>query len=149
MSTIFKLGRNCKVYHGAAGDTAETEVTNLIEVNLELTGDEGEFSSRDGGGWKAWSKVMKDANVQIVMHRKATVQAAYDALLASFLNDSPIALLVLDGPVEVADSQGLDADFEVMAMSRPEPLTDGVKITFTCKPCPSTRNPAWHDSTGS
>jgi len=149
MPTIFKLGRNCKVYHGAAGDTADTAIANVVEVNLTLTGDQGDFTSRDGDGWKASSKVLKDATVDIVIIRKATVQAGYDALMTSYLTDAPIALLVLDGPVEVSDSQGLDADFEVMDVSRPEPVADGVKITFSCKPCPSTRNPTWHDSTGS
>lgn len=146
---VYKLGSNCKIYHGAAGDTAETEMLNVVEVNVNLDSDQIDASTRDGGGWKATMQGLKDATIDITVMRKATVQTGYDALMTSYLTGAAIALLVLDGPSNVADSQGLDADFQVLSHSRPEPLADGVKCTFTCKPTPSTRNPAWHDATGS
>jgi len=145
---IFKLGHKCKVYHGTAGDTAETEIANVIEVNLNVESDQIDTSTRDSA-WKTTDQGMKDATVDITILRKGTVQTGYDALMTSLLNGTPIALLILDGPSNVADSQGLDADFQVLSHSRPEPLADGVKISFTCKPTSSTRAPAWHDATGS
>ena len=143
-----KFGRNCKVYHGAAGAQAATLIADVIEATLDLADDVVDVSTR-GREFKSSDVALTDATVTIVILRKDSTQTGYEALRAAKIGKTPIALMVLDGDKDDADSQGIDADFVVTGMSRPETLSDGVKITFTCKSNTDARDGAWVDETGS
>ena len=142
-----KFGRNCKVYHGPAGTQAPTLMTDVIEATLDLADEEVDVSTR-GREFKSTDVALTDATVTIVILRKDATQAGYEALRAAKIGKTPLALMVLDGDKATADSQGIDADFVVTGMSRPEPLGDGVKITFTCKINTDARDGAWVDEAG-
>lgn len=139
-----RIGKDCVVKYGTAGTEAATVMNDVVDVNLNLGSKTTDATTRSTGGWEAEQKVLRNATVDITIARLTTPNAGYDALMASYLGTTPVlSLLIMDG--SGTDSQGLDADFEVMDVSRPEPIADGVKVTFTCKPTSSTRNPAWKD----
>lgn len=143
-----KFGRNCKIYHGTAGAQAATLIADVIDATLDTSSDEVDVSTR-GREFKSTDVALTDATVTIVLLRKDSTQTGYEALRGAHIGKTPIALLVLDGDKDDADSQGIDADFMVTGMSRPEPIGDGVKITFTCKINTDARDGAWVDETGS
>lgn len=142
-----KFGRNCKIYHGTAGSQATTLLADTIEATCDLSDDEIDASTR-GNQHKSTDCGLTDCTVTITVLRKDAAQSGYDALRAAKTAKTPIALLVLDGDKSVADSQGPDGDFVCTNMSRPEPVSDGLKITFTFKVNTDARDCVWHDATG-
>ena len=138
-----RLGLDCSLKHGTAGTTAATAFTDVIAVTLNLANEKADATTRSSGGFKQSSLTLTDATLTIEMKRTGTPNAGYDALRAACLAKTAIALLALDGTA--VDSQGLDADWVVESMSRPEPLADGVKVTFTCSLAESSRAPSWTD----
>jgi predicted secreted protein len=118
-----KLGSECKLYHGPAGQTADT----VMDV-----------TTRANQGWRAIVATLKSGTVEFEMVWD-TDDAGFTALKNAYFNNTPIALAILDGE----DGEGLDADFSVTNFSRAEPLEEAVTVSVTVKPTYSTRAPAW------
>ena len=133
-----KLGMEAKLYYGAAGATATTELTNVKDVTLNLESGEADVTTRGNSGWRATVGTLKTGSVEFEMIWDSD-DAGFAAIKDAYFNNEPIALAILDG----AGGEGLDADFSITNFSRKEALEEAITVSVTAKPTYSTRAPAW------
>ena len=145
-----RLGLDCKIYYNTDGNEDPivpgnwTELDNVRDVTLSQEHGEADVTTRANAGWKATAVALKDATVEFEMVWD-TDDAGFAALQAAFAAKATIGILVLDGAVAVAGSQGLVADMNVISFSRSEPLTEAVTVSVTLKPGYSTEPPRWEE----
>jgi len=135
----YKLGLEAKLFHGAAGATAATEMKNVKDVTLNLESGEADITTRASGGWKVTAAALKEASVEWTMVWD-TADAGFTAVKTAYFGNTALALFVSDGA-----GSGLDADFAIMGFSREEPLEEAITVKVTAKPTYLTRAPAWKD----
>jgi len=138
-----KLGMTAKLYYGAAGATANSELINVKDVTLNLETGEADVTTRGNQGWRATVATLKSGTVEFEMIWD-TGNAGFSAIKNAYFNNTPVALAILDGP----DGEGLDADFSITNFSRNEPLEEAITVSVTAKPTYSTRAPAWKTAAG-
>lgn len=138
-----KLGMKAKMYHGVAGAQADTELTNVRDVTLNLEKGEADVTTRGNEGWRATVGTLKSGSVEFEMVWDPG-DAGFTAIKDAYFDDTAIALLILDGDVSEAGSEGLDADFSVTNFTRNEPLEEGITVSVTVKPTYSNRAPSWY-----
>jgi len=132
----YKLGLDAKLFHGAAGATANSEMKNCKDVTLNLETGEADITTRAAEGWRITAATLKDASLEFEM--------VWDTADDAYFNNTAIALFASDG-----DGNGLDADFVVTSFSRSEPLEEALTVSVTCKPTLVSRAPTWKDGGGS
>ena len=137
-----KLGMEAKLYYGAAGATAATELTNVKDVTLNLESGEADVTTRANAGWRATVGTLKTGSVEFEMIWDSD-DAGFTAIKDAYFNNTPIALAILDE----AGGEGLDADFSITNFSRKEALEQAITVSVTAKPTYSTRAPAWVEPT--
>jgi hypothetical protein len=133
-----KLGMEAKLYYGAAGATATSELTNVKDVTLNLESGEADVTTRANAGWRATVGTLKTGSVEFEMIWDSD-DLGFTAIKDAYFNNTPIALAILDGP----GGEGLDADFSVTNFTRNEPLEEAITVNVTVKPTYSTRAPDW------
>ena len=131
------LGLNCVLYRGEAGQTAATEMTNVKDVELNLTTGEADITTRAANGWRAYAATLKEASLTFQMDYESD-DVDLKAIQTAFMNNSAIAFLVGDDK-----GNGLDADFVITEFNIPQPLEEAVTVSVTAKPTIATRAPAW------
>ena len=131
------LGLNCVLYRGEAGQTASTEMTNVKDVEMNLTTGEADITTRAANGWRAYAATLKEASLTFQMNYESD-DVDLKAIQTAFMNNSAIAFLVGDDK-----GNGLDADFVITEFNIPQPLEEAVTVSVTAKPTLSTRAPAW------
>jgi predicted secreted protein len=139
-----RLGMQAKLYHGAAGATATTELSNVKDVTLNLETGESDVTTRASNGWRATIATLKNGSVEFTLIWD-TEDAGFTAIKNAYFNSTAIALAVLDGE----GGSGLDADFSVTNFTRNEPLEEAITVNVTVKPTYVTRAPTWVDGGGS
>jgi hypothetical protein len=137
-----KLGMEAKLYYGAAGATATSELTNVKDVTLNLESGEADVTTRANAGWRATVGTLKTGSVEFEMIWDSD-DAGFAAIKDAYFNNEPIALAILDE----AGGEGLDADFSITSFSRKEALEEAITVSVTAKPTYSTRAPAWVEPT--
>ena len=137
-----KLGMEAKLYYGAAGATATSELTNVKDVTLNLESGEADVTTRGNAGWRATVGTLKTGSVEFEMIWDSD-DAGFAAIKDAYFNNEPIALAILDE----AGGEGLDADFSITSFSRKEALEEAITVSVTAKPTYSTRAPAWVEPT--
>jgi TP901-1 family phage major tail protein len=133
-----------KIYHGTAGTTATSELTNVKDVTLNLETGEADVTTRGNSGWRATVGTLKEGSVEFEMVWDSD-DTGFAAIKNAYFNNTPIALAILD----CANGEGLDADFSITNFSRNEPLEEAITVSVTAKPTYSTRAPAWVEGSGS
>lgn len=131
------LGLNCVLYRGEAGQTASTEMTNVKDVELNLTTGEADITTRAANGWRSYAATLKEASLTFQMNYESD-DSDLKAIQTAFMNNSAIAFLVGDDK-----GNGLDADFVITEFNIPQPLEEAVTVSVTAKPTLSTRAPSW------
>ena len=131
------LGLNCVLYRGEAGQTASTEMTNVKDVEMNLTTGEADITTRAANGWRAYAATLKEASLTFQMNYESD-DVDLKAIQTAFMNNSAIAFLVGDDK-----GNGLDADFVITEFNIPQPLEEDVTVSVTAKPTLSTRAPSW------
>ena len=131
------LGLNCVLYRGTAGQTATTEMTNVKDVELNLTTGEADITTRAANGWRAYAATLKEASLTFQMNYEAD-DTDLTAIQTAFMNNSAISFLVGDDK-----GNGLDADFVITEFNIPQPLEEAVTVSVTARPTLSTRAPSW------
>lgn len=126
---------------GAAIGTL-TAVNNVKDLTLSMEKGEADTSTRAAGGWRTTLGTLKSATLEFGMNFDVA-DADVDAFQAAFLNNTIIALAVLDA----ATGEGLIADWTVTGFTIEQPLEDTQTVSVTCKPAYVTRNPSWHTGT--
>jgi hypothetical protein len=139
-----RLGMQAKLYHGTAGATATTELTNVKDVTLNLETGESDVTTRASNGWRATIATLKNGSVEFTLIWDPD-DAGFTAIKDAYFGNSAIAMAVLDGE----GGSGLDADFAVTNFTRNEPLEEAITVNVTVKPTYVTRAPTWVDGGGS
>lgn len=124
----FGLGMNAKLYHGAAGNPASTEMTNVRNVTLNLEAGEADVTTRANQGWRATAPTLRECSVEFEMVWDPA-DAGFTAIKNAYLTADLIALKVLDK----AGGQGPDGDFAITAFSRSEELEEAITVSVTAK----------------
>jgi hypothetical protein len=137
-----KLGMEAKLYYGAAGATATSELTNVKDVTLNLESGEADVTTRANAGWRATVGTLKTGSVEFEMIWDSD-DLGFTAIKDAYFANTPIALAILDE----AGGEGLDADFSITSFSRKEALEEAITVSVTAKPTYSTRAPAWVEPT--
>jgi hypothetical protein len=140
---VTPIGLDCKLYRntGTWSTPIWNEIPTVGDVTIPLSKGEAEMSTR-GSRWKTRKGTLKDASIDFqVKLVKGDIDLA--ALLASFVDGTPIELLALDGPVATAGSQGLRAVCEVFKFDNGQPLEGAVVFDVSAKPCPAENEPVW------
>ena len=121
----YKLGLDAKIFHGAAGQTASTEMTNVTDVTLNLETGEADITTRAAEGWRITAATLKEASVEFEMIWD-TEDSGFNAIQSAYFGNSALSLFVTDG-----EGNGLDADFVVTSFSRSTKV--GLQVTDTFK----------------
>ena len=128
MATEFVLGMNAKLYYGAAGATAATEMGNVKDVTLTLEAGEADVTTRANQGWRATVPTLRECTVEFEMVWDPA-DAGFTAIKTAFLTAGLIALKVLDE----TGGQGPDGDFAITSFSRNEALEEAITVSVTAK----------------
>lgn len=148
MSFQVKLGKDCKLYRnkGTYADPDWSEVDLVQDLTLALTKGEADATTRGYGSWEAVVAALKQGTVDFgLLWNPADEHFA--AFLNSFLNDSTVEVLILDGPVSgtgSAGNQGLRVTVQVFNFRRNEQLRNTVAAEVTIKPTYAENAPAWY-----
>lgn len=118
-----------------------TLVPKAKDVTLGLEAADIDASDRSSN-WRGHLTGHLDATIDMEMNYDPA-DDAYQALLTVFTARGYIEVLILDGPVGTAGSQGLRAYCTVPNFSRNEPLEDAVTISVSFKPAYDA-TPTWH-----
>ncbi len=124
----FVLGMNAKLYHGVAGGPANTEMTNVRNVTLNLEAGEADVTTRANLGWRATAPTLRECSVEFEMVWDPA-DAGFTAIKNAYLTNGLIALKVLDQ----AGGQGPDGDFSITSFSRSEELEEAITVSVTAK----------------
>jgi len=131
------IGLDAKLYRGAAGAPAATEMLNVRNVKLPIEKGEANISRR-GSRWELTKATLKKASVDFEMIND-DADADVQAIATAFFADTPLAFKILDKE----SGHGLDADFEITKFERSEDLEDAQVIGVSIKPTYVGRWPAW------
>ena len=107
------FGLNCVLYRGTAGQTADTEMTNVKDVELNLTTGEADITTRAANGWRSYAATLKEASLTFQMNYEAD-DVDFTAIQTAFMNNAAISFLVGDDK-----GNGLDADFVITEFNIP------------------------------
>lgn len=136
MATLI-VGLLAKLYRGAAGAQAATEMKNVKDVTLNLEKGEADVTTRAAAGWRNYIGTLKDASLEFEMNYDTT-DSDYSALLSAYLNNTALAFFVSDG-----SGNGLDADWVITGFNTSQPLDEAVTVSVTAKPTYVSRAPSW------
>jgi hypothetical protein len=132
-TNLLTLGLEAKLFYGAAGATASTEMTNVKYVTLSM---EADVTTRAAEGWRLTAATLKEASVEFEMVWD-TSDGGFAAIKEAYFKAEPLALFVSAG-----NNNGIDADFVVTSFSRSEPIEEALTVSVTCKPTLVYRAPA-------
>ncbi|HQF60612.1 MAG: hypothetical protein KA191_15135 [Verrucomicrobia bacterium] len=124
----FVLGMNAKLYYGAAGGSAATEMGNVRDVTLTLEAGEADVTTRANLGWRATAPTLRECTAEFEMVWDPT-DAGFSAIKNAFLTAGLVALKILDQ----AGGQGPDGDFAITSFSRNEALEEAITVSVTAK----------------
>jgi hypothetical protein len=143
-----RIGLDCKLYYNTGSYTTPNwqEITNAKDVTIPLTKGEAD-TSRRGTTWKTRRGTLKDASIDFQIVQEDG-DAAFAALLDSYLNGTPIELLALNGDVAEAGSEGLRCTCEVFSFQDGQALESAVVYDVSAKPTPSEHDPEWYEAAG-
>ena len=139
MSAI--LGKNCKMYWRgnaatpplpveipATGDLTADYVllSNVTDAKLDLSKQVADVTTRASGGYKQEMGTLMAGTIEFDMIWNPG-DAGFTAIQSVFFSGLNVGMLILDGPIATAGSQGLQANMQVLDFTRDEKLTDAVK----------------------
>jgi len=130
----FILGKDAKIYQGAAGGALGTltEMSNVKDVTLTLEAGEADITTRANGGWRATAPTLRECTCEFEMVWKPG-DSGFDAVKAAFLAGSLLELAVLDQARETTGAQGPKGSFSITSFSRSEALEEAITVSVTVK----------------
>ncbi len=140
------LGVDAKLYYDSAGMSENptwTELTNVTNVTLTLEKDTTDVTTRAAEGWRQEMGTLKNARVEFTMVWDGN-DAGFQAIRSAYLNNTNIALAVLDGDVS-GDGEGIMGDFQITGFTREEPIDGALTASVTAVPAYNSDYPiSWH-----
>ena len=130
----FILGKDAKIYQGAAGGELATltEMSNVRDVTLNLEAGEADITTRANGGWRATAPTLRECTCDFEMVWKPG-DSGFDAIKAAFLAGTTLELAILDQARETTGAQGPKGSFSVTSFSRNEALEEAITVSVTAK----------------
>lgn len=130
----FILGKDAKIYQGAAGGdlAALTEMGNVKDVTLTLEAGEADVTTRANSGWRATAPTLRECSCEFEMVWKPG-DAGFDAIKTAFLGGSTLELAILDQARDVSGAQGPKGSFAITGFSRSEALEEAIMVSVTAK----------------
>ncbi len=135
-----KLGLDGKLYYGAAGSKAATEMTNCSDVGINLSLDPVEATNRSSDGWKSYIAGLLDAELSWEMQVDGGTD--FTAIQGYFIGKTPVALLATDG------ATGLDLDVILTKFEETQDDEDVMVVSISAVPYCGTRKPTWGGAGG-
>ena len=143
LSQDAKFYRNTGTYASPTWDL----IGNVKDLTLSLEKDETDVTTRASGGWKEFVDGMKDATIEFGMLWD-TGDADFTAIKDAFTGNTAIEVLVLDGLVATAGSQGLRVTCMVKSFTRNENLGEALMVDVSLRPVKNANAaPAWYTAT--
>ena len=149
------LGMDCKLYRSASlltgaegGEPADlvwVEIDDVRDVTQNLDTGEADVTTRGSGGWRATQATLKDGSVDFELLAESG-DASFEAIRDAWLNNTELAMAVMDGDIDSAGSQGLAANMSVTSFTRSEPLEEAMSYAVTVKPSSQAE---WYEVAGS
>ena len=119
----YKLGLDAKLFHGAAGSTASSEMKNCKDVTLNLETGEADITTRAAEGWRITAATLKDASLEFEMVWD-TSDNGFKAIKNAYFNNTAIALFASDVVLALRTAGGgVDRERNVQADAR-QPRAD-------------------------
>lgn len=135
----YQLGRDAKLYAGAAGATPATEIKDIKDLSLSLTQDEIDVTTRTTKGWKAAAPGLREAEISFDLlcavgstEARLFLNAYKGAGDGSVSSSNYVAIKIVDN-----SSGGLvtfEADCMVVDCSMEQNLEDAIKLSVKAKP---------------
>jgi len=138
-----KRGYEMYLYYSAAGiggTPAWTLLAIVRGVKVPWSRSEIPVTTRGAAGWKQVIYGLLEAGVDFDMPYDAD-DAGLAALRAAFIANTPIGIAAMNGPVNVAGSEGLWADCAVGKFDTDEPLDGDATVAVSLKPTYSANVP--------
>lgn len=132
----FKMGFQGKIYYGAAGSTAATEITNSQDINYNIDIEEGESTVRGDGSAPPInyaSVTARSVEIEWTM-LEDSADATLEALKVAAAAGTPVAIRTID----YAGGKGFDGDV-ILRRRKGKPLKGAQTNQFTAKPHYATR----------
>lgn len=135
----FTLGIKGKLYRNAAILTSTTwsatgwdEIKRVKDVSVEIDKSEADATTRENDGWEQTVGVLKRSEFPFDLVYDPD-DLDYQAVRDAFLDDTEIALAVLDVTAGTA-SEGLVSNFSVLKFGRAEMHDDVMRVPVMVKP---------------
>jgi len=134
-----------KVYYcvaGIGGTPVWTEIANIGNFTGPGERSEIDVTTRAGGGNKQVIGGLMENAFEWEMPYNPS-DTALVALRDAFINNTPVGMAWMDGPVATVGSFGLWADFVVLKFQREEPIDGAMTVKITAKVTLSANAPQW------
>jgi hypothetical protein len=119
-------------FNSGAAPANLSEMTNLQDLSIPFTKGEANVTTRGNNGFRATLGTLKDLAVDLnfVHDNSDTLQIA---LMKAWINNTNVAVALLDGDKATVGSRGVWADFTVTGYRKEEALEEGQLAIFTIK----------------
>lgn len=140
------VGHECVLYYnsGTEGSPTWLEIDTVRDVNLTLSSNEVDDTSRTTNGWRSKLAGLREWGADFEMIYD-TSNTAWQEVRAAYFAGTSIEVLALDGDITVDGQQGLRGIVFVTEFSRAEPLEDVVANSTTMV---GNGTPEWVESSG-
>jgi hypothetical protein len=145
-----KKGGDGRLYRNTGSYASPTwvEVARIRDNSLYLTKGETDVSTRASVGWRERLATLKDASATFtLLPAPSGTDNDFVAIKDSFINDTAIEFLILDGPLATVGSQGLRATCQVFSCTRSEALEEAIAYEVNLMPTPAENAPSWYVAT--
>ena len=121
--------------HKAYRDVASTwtEMSNVKDVEVNLTRDRADVTTRGTNGWKTEKPTLATMEVTFEMNYDPG-GADYTALADAFFNNTDIEMAFADGDIETPGTVYFTGVFGVAEFTQNEPLAEAVTVSVTLVP---------------
>jgi len=130
----FILGKDAKIYQGAAGADLEdlTEMSNVRDVTVTMESGEADITTRANSGWRATAPTLRECTCEFEMVWKPADEG-FNAVKAAFLAGTAIELAILSQAREIPGAEGPKGSFAITSFSRKEALEEAILASVTAK----------------
>lgn len=113
------------------------EVNTVTDVEVPLEKAEADATARNNAGWEQIVGVLKRAEITTELIYDSS-NAAYKAIRDSFMNDTEIAIAILDLAANNSSTEGLVSNMSTVRFGRIERKDDIMRVPVTFKPSSQT-----------
>ena len=131
--SVWQFGADAKLYYHTTADTAladMNEATAVIEVTVGVEKADADITTRGNDGWRGRGGGLKDLSIEITAQWRKDDEFLNNCRDA-FLNNTLIDLCAMTGDRDVGGNEGPRGTFEILNISRPEPLEDKLVQNIT------------------